>query len=213
MESDELPAGRLGELLRAAAAPGRPHELAGEDAAVAGFRRVYRPAKPLRRRLLATGAAAFAALSIGGTAYATGTGHLPDPVRDWIDGGHHAPSASTSPRATDRPSTTPSGRPSTGATSATGATGATATFAAADACRAFLAFRADSHARPLTEGERGFLARLAGGGDPAVDAYCRRLLGVTATPTPTPTDQGKPSHPAHPSHPAQPARPTNASKK
>jgi hypothetical protein len=197
MEPEDLqPDGRLGELLRAAAAPGRPHELAGEDAAVAAFSRVYRPARRLRRRLAAGGVAVLAAVSIGGTAFAAGTGHLPAPVQEWIDGGHHPSAAdASSPVATAGPRTTPPPRPAT-----PGPTSAAPTSAAlADSCRAFLAFRSDPHARPLTGGERRDLARAAGG-EPQIEDYCRRLLGITAPASDAGNDR-KPSHPAHPSHP------------
>ncbi|MEV6929974.1 hypothetical protein AB0M46_36575 [Dactylosporangium sp. NPDC051485] len=218
MHPEELPDGRLGELLRAAAAPGRPHELAGEDAAVAGFRRAYRPVNRRRRRAIALSLAGLAAVSVGGTAYAAGTGHLPDPVRAWIG-------------ENDRPSTAPadqrpSGRPRATATAGP-ASSVTASFVPAEACQRFLAFRADPHARPVAAEERQELARLAGG-QPAIEEYCRRLLAVApsgsaAVPTPAGSSGNgngnkgdgnngsdsnsnsgngrQPSHPAHPSHP------------
>ncbi|GAA2354123.1 hypothetical protein [Dactylosporangium salmoneum] len=224
MHPEELPDGRLGELLRAAAAPGRPHELAGEDAAVAGFRREYRPVNRRRRRAVALALAALAAVSAGGTAYAAGTGHLPEPVRAWI-GEDDRPSAKPADQR-------PSGRPRASATAGPSPS-VSASFVPAEACQRFLAFRADPHARPVTAEERQELARLAGG-QPAIEEYCRRLLGVgpsgsAAAPTPgngngnkgdgsngsdsksnsgngnganNGSGNGKqPSHPAHPSHP------------
>ncbi|GAA4259258.1 hypothetical protein [Dactylosporangium darangshiense] len=195
MNPDELPHGRLGELLRAAAAPGRPHELAGEVAAVAAFTRAYRPAKRLRRRIVATAVAVFTAASIGGTAFAAETGHLPAPIRSWFDS---APDPTTAAAAPSLPSGPRSVQPP-GQATATTATGSPAAISPAAACRAFLASQADPHARKVTADERKELARLAGGsGEPVIEAYCQRLLGVTVTATKEP-DKPKPSHPAHPS--------------
>jgi hypothetical protein len=81
----------LGRLLAAAAAPVRPGELAGELAAVEGFRRAYRrPAERRHRpriavalgRTVAVKATAGAVvLFVGGTALAAGTGSLPEPAQ------------------------------------------------------------------------------------------------------------------------------------
>ncbi|MFI0369423.1 hypothetical protein ACH35V_16195 [Actinomadura sp. 1N219] len=75
---------RLHALLAAAAAPGRPEELAGEDAAVAAFRAAPRPEPRSRtaalRRFLTIKALAVAGGALiltGGAAYATITGQLP----------------------------------------------------------------------------------------------------------------------------------------
>lgn len=69
----------LGELLAAASAPGRPRELAGEDAAVAAFLAAPRPARRSRaaalRRFLTAKVIAVVGGSIllsGGAAFATG---------------------------------------------------------------------------------------------------------------------------------------------
>ncbi|TMQ86153.1 hypothetical protein ETD83_40330 [Actinomadura soli] len=74
----------LHALLTAAAAPGRPEELAGEDAAVAAFTAAPRPAPRSRaaalRRFLTIKALAIVGGSLiltGGAAYATITGQLP----------------------------------------------------------------------------------------------------------------------------------------
>ncbi|TDD34383.1 hypothetical protein E1287_16630 [Actinomadura sp. KC06] len=75
---------RLHALLAAAAAPGRPEELAGEDAAVAAFTAAPRPESRSRtaalRRFLTVKALAVVGGSLiltGGAAYATITGQLP----------------------------------------------------------------------------------------------------------------------------------------
>jgi hypothetical protein len=199
MDPEELPAGRLGELLRAAAAPGRPHELAGEDAAVAGFRSAYRPVNRRRRRIVAIAVATFAAASVGGTAFAAGTGHLPGPVRAWL-GEADRPSAAAP--ATTTTAAAPPPASVRGTPPASPGPSAAAAIVPEAACRAFLAFRDDPHARPVTADERRELARLAGG-EPAIEDYCRRLLGAaTDNPaTANPRNGRKPSHPARPSHP------------
>jgi hypothetical protein len=80
----------LGRLLSAAAAPARPGELAGERAAVDGFRRAYRRPPERRRRRVAVAlrrtavvkaATGAVVLFVGGTALAAGTGSLPDPAQ------------------------------------------------------------------------------------------------------------------------------------
>jgi hypothetical protein len=94
--ADRLLAGRgdgpphLSELLARAAAPGRPEELVGEDAAAAVFRSAQTvPVFGPRRRIVQlrwarwvtvkTGALALA-LAAGGVALAAGTGALPSPL-------------------------------------------------------------------------------------------------------------------------------------
>lgn len=73
-------ASRLSHMLRAAAVPGRPHELSGVDAAVIAFRaaRAKRPARRTWRGLLAVIIAALAVLG-GGYAFASTTGIIPAP--------------------------------------------------------------------------------------------------------------------------------------
>jgi len=79
----------LSRLLTAAAAPARPDELAGERAAVDGFRRVYRPEVPRRRRIgpalrrtaLVKATAGAAVVFLGGAAVAAQTGALPEPAQ------------------------------------------------------------------------------------------------------------------------------------
>src|SRR2546423_640826 len=110
----------LGRLLSAAAAPARPGELAGERAAVEGFRRAYRRpperrhrpiAVALRRTAVVKAATGAAVLFVGGTALAAGTGSLPDPAQQSahdllgvpaprpgpIDGKHHGGNPAQAP--------------------------------------------------------------------------------------------------------------------
>ncbi|TYK50490.1 hypothetical protein [Actinomadura decatromicini] len=89
----------LDALLAAAAAPARPDELAGEDAAVAAFRAAPRPARQSRaaalRRLLTIKVVAIVGGSLvltGGAAYATITGRIPG----------HSPAPPASPSGYDR---------------------------------------------------------------------------------------------------------------
>lgn len=126
---------RLHVLLSAAAAPARPEELAGEDAAVAAFRTAPRPARTSRaailRRFLTVKVLAVVGGSLiltGGAAYATMNGHLPGqdstpspsptlherpgPGEDSIPAGEFSPKPPTSPTSTAPPTTSPSSSPS-----------------------------------------------------------------------------------------------------
>jgi len=165
MHPDLCPDPGLAPLLAAASAPGRPHELDGQDAAVARFRAAYRPARRRRRRIAAIAVAAVAAASVAGTAAAAG--------RSWIEGGGGAPPAPppapSAPPSPARPRSTPSGS------------------VPAAACRHWQVFRADPRTGPVTAEERRELGRLAGGpSGPVIDQYCARLLG-----DPVPTTHGR----------------------
>ncbi|HEX8867446.1 MAG TPA: hypothetical protein VF821_17440, partial [Lentzea sp.] len=78
---------RLSDLLAAASAPARHHELAGEEAAVAAFRTARLATAPQRRRprmlsLLSVKIAATAAAAAGGIALAAAAGALPGQHRE-----------------------------------------------------------------------------------------------------------------------------------
>ncbi|MFI5905951.1 hypothetical protein [Dactylosporangium sp. NPDC051541] len=192
MKRDKLPDGRLGELLSAAGAPGRRHELRDEENAVAGFRQEYRPRtaavrRPRRkRRFLAVVATALVAAGVGGTAFAANTGRLPGPAQTWYDA-HIAANPGRTPVSTTsagEPRTSPSPAPSASST-------------AEDSCRAWVARRTEPNsARPITGAEQEQLIRLAGG-EPGIDAYCDRLLR-SAPPSSAPASR-PPSSPAAPS--------------
>ncbi|WP_433213182.1 hypothetical protein ACQP00_01510 [Dactylosporangium sp. CS-047395] len=174
MKRDDLPDGRLGELLSAAAAPGRRHELRGEEDAVAGFRQEYQPRnapahRPRRkRRLLAVFATAFVAIGVGGTAFAASTGNLPAPVQVWFDN-HTGPDPDKSPKSaasasqSAHPSASP--RPSS---------------LPVEFCKAWQ----ERDAKPITAELRQELSRLAGG-EATIDTYCHRVLGNPASPSPS----------------------------
>ncbi|MEV2239739.1 hypothetical protein [Micromonospora sp. NPDC049891] len=120
------PADPLADLLRAAAAPARERELAGEEAAVAAFRTAYRPEAAVsvtrrRRHRFTAGAVAWiaglAATATAGAALAAVGLDRSGPVAP--------PPAVTSPAAPE-PTTgegTPTGEPSAAPTAATSATG------------------------------------------------------------------------------------------
>ncbi|RKS79394.1 hypothetical protein BZB76_0859 [Actinomadura pelletieri DSM 43383] len=102
---------RLRALLTAAAAPARPAELAGEDAAVAAFLAAPRPARGSRaaalRRFLTIKVLAVVGGSLiltGGAAYATITGQLP---------GGRDPAPSPSPTINKREGTRGDATPAT----------------------------------------------------------------------------------------------------
>jgi hypothetical protein len=105
----------LASLLAAAAAPGRPDELAGEHAAVVAFRMAHRPpaTQPRSRSMIRTAvgkvltakaAAVLAATTIGGVAVAASTGNLPTQ-----HGGSPSPNSSHSAAATSHPTPTQTG--------------------------------------------------------------------------------------------------------
>ncbi|WP_433054991.1 hypothetical protein [Dactylosporangium sp. CS-033363] len=174
MKRDDLPDGRLGELLSAAAAPGRRHELRGEEDAVAGFRQEYRPRnaparRPRRkRRMLAVFATALVAIGVGGTAFAASTGNLPAPVQIWFDS--HTTS-DDSPTSTMSAPQVPHPSPSASAS---------LQVVLEKFCRAWEA-RDDE---PLTDEVRQELSRLAGG-EASIDAYCHRVLGTAPSSSPS----------------------------
>ncbi|MEU7865349.1 hypothetical protein [Dactylosporangium sp. NPDC049140] len=188
MKRDEFAEGRLGELLSAAAAPGRRHELLGEPDAVATFRREYRPriARPRKRRIFAVAVAAVLAAGVGGTAFAANTGLLPDPVQTWFD--KHT---DLKPDNHDTaPVSTMSAPQSPQPPRASAATSAAAGPTPLEACRAWVARRTDPHARPVTGDERKALSLLAGG-ERAIDAYCDRLLGLAPSSSAAAPPSGK----------------------
>ena len=177
-------------LLAAVAGPARPDEIAGESAAVAAFTRSPGPVRNRghRRRApdgaLGTAVAvSVAALLLGGTAYAAGTGQLPDALQEFLPGAA-APVPDRSARAaptdrgfragdpTPRPSTSPAPQPS-----------ATEPADAAELerlCRSWTAFRADPHAGPVTAEERRTLAHAAGG-ENGIDGLCQAAARPGAT--------------------------------
>jgi hypothetical protein len=178
----------LSRLLAAAAAPPRPDELTGLDAALAAFEdagRVQRPALVRRRRRAVRPLAAAAAVSVllvGGVAVATETGYLPGT-------GEPAPESSaprevptsaarTSPNGTRGPAQTPSH-------TASAPTTAPADKAAVRLCRTW----DDRHrkGKPMKPADLRELSRLAGG-EARIPAFCAPLLRPAH---PAPTESSK----------------------
>ncbi|MET7392406.1 hypothetical protein ABZS66_02775 [Dactylosporangium sp. NPDC005572] len=178
-------------LLAAAAAPARPHELAGEEAAVAGYRRVYGTVRPRRRRRRFAVLAALTAVgvSFGSAAYAASTGRLPDPIQRTV---HSFVEGVPAPAVAEPPPTPASAAPRPSSAAAELVT----------LCRAWEAFRADPHSPPVTGADRRRLADAAGG-ERFITDYCRQLLGAPAaspsTPASTSASTSPPTKPGNPS--------------
>jgi len=207
--ADRLLAGDVGgpkhlaDLLHRAAAPARPGELAGEDAAVMAFWSARRAPVPGGRRpstlrpawaaslSLKVAAVAFVATA-GGLALAAGTGVLPNPLRDdtpaavpvstshaWGDGRSSAGAgpaspASASPRATPSP-------------------------ALVGLCHAYQERVATNPGMALDSPAFASLIAAADGKD-RVPAYCEALLS-NESPVPKPKPSKSGGHPTGPPSP------------
>jgi hypothetical protein len=198
----------LADLLSAAAGPALPHETKGERAAIRRFRQSYGASLRSRRRPARIGAlvtAAAAAVLLGGTAYAAGSGHLPSSLQrtahDWFSAvGVPAPSPASSPSPTRRPSPSPSPSPSS--------------FVLRELCVAWQAFENDPHSGPLTEEEHHRLGEAAGSnGKKEIDTFCASLLSPAASPAAP--SAGDPPHgpPGGPPGQNKPSKPVPGPKK
>jgi hypothetical protein len=214
----------LRHLLNQVAAPPRPEELAGRQAAVAGFTRALRDPVPqsastgrrplplflLSRAALVKVVIGVGVLLFGGTALAAGTGNLPAEVQH---GAHElfAPLGVPVPDALGRPgggSVGGGGSVSTGTASASGATPVVTGPATVGLCRAWLARRKNGHGNVPDSAVTQALARAAGGTD-NIPAYCAAVLGTDAATPPGDSDpEASPSTPAGP----QTARPARSGK-
>jgi hypothetical protein len=232
-EADELmSAGRvspdraaLRHLLDQLAAPPRPDERAGRQAAVAAFTRAVRdpvpPPEATRRRSMSWLVLSRAALVkvvigvgvllCGSAALAAGTGHLPGGVQH---GAHDlfAPLGVPVPDVPGR-GAGGSGRggaagPLTGPASPTRGDPAPASPAAVSLCRAWAAAMKDSHGNDLDSTLVQALARAAGGTD-KIPAFCLRVLSGAAASPPASLDPaaGLPEPPGLPT-----AKPTHSPK-
>lgn len=205
----------LAAVLRAAAAPARPHELAGYAAVMEAFRDARRtgtgaavrraPSRGLLPRLLTVKAvAAAAAVAISGVAVGAGTGVLPNPLRPEP---HTTPSPAhlaTTPAPVRVVATPlPSGSPAQPAL--------TPSAAPPNLVGLCHAYRRDADHNAARQPEYAALAQAAG--DPErVESYCAELLagrgnGPSAQPShPQPDPSTRPSHP-QPSQAGRPSRP------
>ncbi|SDZ16496.1 hypothetical protein SAMN05444365_106108 [Micromonospora pattaloongensis] len=178
----------VASLLAAAAAPRRPGELAGEDAAVAAFRAAaqggVRPSPTPRRRRrrstvrAAAWAAALAATATAGAALAatvqlTDDGPQPRTSTAVPTAPPRSPDPSPSLAApTASPAPTPSAAPSSVRVPGPATTGL---------CRAYLAKKGAERGKSLETPAFRALVAAAGGRD-RVDAYCARVVAGPATP-------------------------------
>jgi hypothetical protein len=201
----------LAGLLAAAAGPGRPAELTGEEAAVAAFWNARlaltpQPRRPMRKSAMAKLATATAVIVLavagGGVALGAGLGHLPG-------------AGSSNEHATARPASSATSRaPASGSATANRARSAAGSGSAAPSgspspnlrglCTAFQAAVGDNPGKALDNPAFTVLIDTAGGKD-KVAAYCTTLLATPAGNAPTHPGQAS-THPSsppstHPSHP------------
>ncbi|MEU5908631.1 hypothetical protein ABZ780_30230 [Micromonospora sp. NPDC047467] len=212
----------LARLLAAAAAPARPGELAGEEAALAAFRAARASAaapsvaRRPRRRRLTTGALAWigalAVTATAGAAFAAAAGLdlAPDPEPPTPTS---APPTSggtetTPPAAPSRsaPSTRPSGTPSTPATPPAGAA---PNGQLRGLCRAWQAKKPAQRDKALRTPAFQRLVEAAGGAG-AIEAYCQRLVPEAKPGPAKPAPSAEPSESSNPPgsakvKPSQPA--------
>ncbi len=217
----------LGYLLRAAAAPAHPDEIADEPAAVALFARQYelgrtagagegyrflRPRLAPGRAFALRLAVVLAALLAGGLVTGAETGILPAALqrpahRLFSSLGIPPPSTAATPGRSSRASPPAGGvQPSpTPAPTAAGPTGTGAPVSAdlATACRTY-----------LTQGKDGLAAkelaalRAAAGGTEKITAFCTAAL-TTGAPPPTSAPGQSGDHPSHPAKPTKTHGPPN----
>ena len=169
----------LAHLLAAAAAPGRNHELAGEQVALAAFRTAHRvPPTQLRShsmiksalgKILTTKAAAVvAATTIGGVAVAAGTGTL-TASHDRETSSQSQSEATETGHATGKPATAGAGSHASAAPSPS----------MVGLCRAYAAGVAASHGKAMDNPAFTALVTAAGGKD-KVSGWCTTLLAKQA---------------------------------
>jgi hypothetical protein len=190
----------LSRLLSAAAAPGRPEEIAGEAAAVMAFhgaRRAAVPAAPVTHRpprtgrsLVAIAAGIGLAVAAAGIALAAGTGVLPNP---WIN--VNAPDTGTPTTVVTGGSST-NGQSSSSSPSHSGEAGSTPAISPTPApgsvedlvglCNSYLNRSDKSPGKSLDSAAMSRLAAAAGGED-KIAAFCTELLATHPTPTGTAT--------------------------
>ncbi|WP_241562948.1 hypothetical protein [Micromonospora costi] len=188
---DADPANPLAELLGAAAAPTRPHELAGEQAALAAFRAARAAASatstraPRRRRFtagaVAWAAAALATATAGAAFAAVNLDRPPDfvpppgpetssPIKDGPD------SSPTGGNTTSSPGSSPTAAPSPGTTGPTASPEQTTQLS--ELCRVYLAAKPAQREEALQTRRFAPLVAAAGGAG-KVKGYCQRIARET----------------------------------
>ncbi|MFI6269507.1 hypothetical protein [Micromonospora zamorensis] len=214
------PAEPVARLLAAAAGPGLPRELAGEDAAVAAFRAARAdpapsvPHRPRGRRLTAGAVAWIGAVAVTATAGAAFAAvsqdwvpdpGAPEPTRTSPTPGQGSPRSGEPGRSPSSPGTpsagTPSPRPpSPGTPPAPGTPSANTAPGGSlhGLCRAWLAKKPDQRDKALRTPAYERLVTAAGSAG-QVEEYCRRLVPEekpsepkTVTPAPPPTGRPTP---------------------
>ncbi|HCT79060.1 MAG TPA: hypothetical protein DGT23_21360 [Micromonosporaceae bacterium] len=190
--------GALSHLLASAAAPAKPHELAGENVAVMAFRAAKIAQKsgfPWRRLLTFKAiAAGVAAVAVGGLAFASTTGIIPGPFK--MDPPPVPSRSTTSPTSGHETTTSP-----TPAETGASAHPSPPSEALHGLCQAYLAKPPGERGKALESPAFSELVAAAGGAD-NVDAYC----GVPPEERPDKSHSPKPSKPAIP--PPSPRRVT-----
>jgi hypothetical protein len=219
----------LAGLLAAAAAPERPAELTGEEAAVTAFwdarlALTPQPRRPMRNTTMAKLATATAVIVLavagGSVALAAGLAHLP--------GAGSSNEHVTAPPAASAPSRTPGTATANRAHSTAGSHDAAPSRSPTPnlrgLCTAFQAAAGDNPGKALDNPAFTVLINTAGGKD-KVAAYCTTLLATPAGKAPThpgqasthpaPPTSPPSTHPSHPdntpstpNHPSPPATPT-----
>ncbi|MET9631157.1 hypothetical protein ABZX92_27205 [Lentzea sp. NPDC006480] len=190
---------RLSDLLAAATAPARDHELAGEQAAVTAFRAARLTAAPQPRRprmlsLLSVKIAATAVAAAGGIALAAAAGALPGQQRE-----EPAPAAdtnvvSTTSTTTAKNTQTPDQKPDNTASPSPSLKGL---------CQAYTSGAGEDHGKARENPAFSALITAAGGAD-RVPAFCSGLLGDKAGKSNKPE---KPDTPGNSDHtPGKPTR-------
>ena len=212
----------LADVLRAAAAPARPHELRGEDDAVAAFRVARSGSSAAARRAriclpaVKVAAVVAVAITLGSAAAGMAAGVVPNPLVDFgLPLLPHSSTAVSSPSASASdgvrslsaaatPSASVPGGTSVPVPPAGGlpvpslpslATGAS--WSVADLCTWYRALGESQRPWALAEPVFAPLVTIAGGAA-SVDAYCDRVqespsASPALTPTPTPTPTPAPS--------------------
>lgn len=203
---------RLAELLAAASAPARGHELAREDEAVGAFLAAHESPVPHSQRrsmiksalakllTVKVAALATAVAGVGGVALAASTGTLPGPLDKASPAASHSP-AREKAKPSDRPSDRAS-RP-----------------AAPDGvppglywlCTDYIGRDADHRGKALGESKFREIAKRAGGQDrEKADKFCDKLLNKADSPDAKPSSAPKATRTPGPHKPSRaPDRPAD----